>query len=73
LTKKSFVKIILPVETNIVIFELNDSITAPALVEKLKQQDILSYAISPTRVRLVVHLDITQQMVEKTIDTINKL
>ena len=73
LPKKSFVKMVLPVETNIIIFELNDSITASTFVEKLRQQDILSYAISPTRVRLVVHLDIKEQMVEKTIDTINKL
>jgi threonine aldolase len=73
LQKKSFVKMVLPVETNIIIFELDESIAASALVEKLKQQNILGYAISPNRVRLVVHLDITEPMVENTIETINKL
>ena len=54
---------VLPVETNIIIFELNEGITAPALVSKLKEQGILGYAIAPNRVRFVVHLDITQEMV----------
>lgn len=73
LKKKNFVKMIMPVETNIIIFELDDSITAPALVAKLKEQDVLGYAISPVRVRLVVHLDITKQMIDQTIQVINNL
>jgi len=64
--RKEFVKMVLPVETNIIIFELKDDITASALVAKLKDQNILGYAISPNRVRLVVHLDITKEMVKKT-------
>ena len=71
--KKSFVKQMLPVETNIVIFELNDSMTAPALVAKLKEYNILGYAIAPNRVRLVTHLDISSSMVSETIDTFAKL
>ncbi|MGB3008183.1 MAG: GntG family PLP-dependent aldolase [Chitinophagaceae bacterium] len=70
---KDFVKLLLPVETNIIIFELKDGLTAPELVEKLKQYDILGYAISSNRVRLVVHLDINNSMVEKTIKTITQL
>jgi len=72
ITKKDFVKMVLPVETNIIIFELKDFITAPALVSKLKDQDILGYAIAPNRVRLVMHLDITEEMVEKTINIFTK-
>jgi threonine aldolase len=71
--KKDFVKMLLPVETNIIIFELNDSMTAPALVAKLKEHNIIGYAIAPNRVRLVVHLDITKEMVKKTIETISIL
>ena len=70
---RQFVKMVLPVETNIIIFELTDDITAPQLVAKLKEQDILGYAIAPNRVRLVVHLDITPEMVNKTIETFNQL
>jgi threonine aldolase len=63
----------LPVETNIIIFELNEPISAPALVSKLKDHEILGYAISPNRVRLVVHLDISKEMVEKTVATFKAL
>ena len=73
LEKKNFVKMVLPVETNIIIFELDDSITAPALVAKLKETNILGYAITPKRVRLVLHLDVTEEMVGKTIDVVNGL
>src|SRR6185369_14481211 len=55
LKQKKFIKMVLPVETNIIIFELNDSITAPALVAKMKEKDILGYDIAQNRVRLVVH------------------
>lgn len=70
---KSFVKMVLPVETNIIIFELADGMTAPELVNKLKEHGILGYAISPDRVRLVMHLDITKEMVAETIQVFNQL
>jgi threonine aldolase len=73
IAQKKFTKFVLPVETNIIIFELNDGITAPELVSKLKEQHILGYAISPNRVRLVIHLDITKEMVHQTIQTFNLL
>lgn len=73
LSKKKFVKSILPVETNIIIFELNEGLTAPALVAKMKEQGMLGYAIATDRIRLVVHLDITKEKVEKTISIINQL
>lgn len=71
--KKEFVKFVMPVETNIIIFELYDSISAPALVAKLKEKDILGYAIAANRVRLVLHLDISEEMVNRTIEAFNQL
>ncbi|TMI80732.1 MAG: threonine aldolase, partial [Bacteroidetes bacterium] len=73
LCKRNFVKMVLPVETNIIIFELDDTITAPVLVLRLKEKDILGYAISQNRVRLVLHMDVTEKMVNKTIETIKEL
>lgn len=71
IAKSPVAKIVLPIETNIIIFETADS-TAQSLVEKLKEQQILCYAISPNRVRFVVHLDITVEMVNNTIEIIKK-
>jgi threonine aldolase len=64
---------IFPVETNIIIFEVKGRMTSKDFVEKMKQQDILMFAISPTHVRMVVHLDITPAKVSQTIKTINEL
>ncbi|MCB9055950.1 MAG: aminotransferase class I/II-fold pyridoxal phosphate-dependent enzyme [Chitinophagales bacterium] len=71
--KKNFVKFVLPVETNIIIFELNDGVTGQQLADKLKEKDILVYAIARNRVRIVVHLDISKEMTERTIQIIDQL
>jgi threonine aldolase len=73
ISKKDFVQLVLPVETNIIIFELKDGMTAPTLVNKLKEKEILCYAIAPDRVRLVLHLDITREMADKTIEILSKI
>jgi threonine aldolase len=73
LAKKDFVGTVLPVETNIIIFSLTDRFTPQTLVAKLKEQGIYWYAISPTQVRIVVHLDITPEMIQKTIEAIEAL
>lgn len=68
-----FVKKVLPVETNIVIFELQDGLSAPTLVGAMKERGILAYAIAPNRVRLVTHLDITSTMIDKTVTALKSL
>ncbi|GAB3425827.1 low-specificity L-threonine aldolase [Niabella aquatica] len=72
LQQSSFTAHVLPVETNIIIFETK-AITAKELVEKLKERNILGYAITSNRVRLVLHLDITKEKMERTIEVLNKL
>lgn len=73
LAKREFVETVLPVETNIVIFSVKDRFTPQSLVAKLKEHNIWWYAISPTQVRIVTHLDVTPEMIEKTIGIINGL
>lgn len=62
LEKKSWVKKVLPVETNIVIFETED---ATATSEMLAQKGIRCSPFSPTLVRIVTHLDFTDEMMDK--------
>ena len=73
IAKTSMAKSVFPVETNIIIFETVDSTTAVTVVEKLKQKGILGSITAPDRVRLVVHLDITKEMVNKTIEIIKAI
>ena len=73
LKSKDFVGSFLPVETNILIFEVKGRFTPVALVKKLHESNIRVMAISPYQVRMVLHLDVTPEHVEKTIETIESL
>ena len=74
LTKKDFVGKIMPVETNIVIFEVTgSSYTAKSLCEKLAKYEILCLSISSTQVRMVTHLDFTKEMLKSLIEVIEAL
>ena len=73
LDKKDFVKNILPVESNIVIFEVDGRFTARQLAETLARHNIRVIDISATQVRMVLHLDVTAAMVQQTIEVIDQL
>ena len=73
LSKKDFTGAILPVETNILIFEVKGKFTPELFAERLRKEDIKVTPISKTQVRIVVHLDITEEMVKKTIKVIENL
>jgi threonine aldolase len=73
LLRKDFVGHMLPVETNIIIFEIKGRHTAKSFVVALHTQDILCLPISPTQVRMVTHLDVSEDMIAKTLEVIDKL
>lgn len=73
LKEKDFTGEILPVETNIIIFEVKSRFTAPDLVTILQRSNILAIAISPTQIRLVVHLDITPAKIQDTLNVLKAL
>lgn len=70
LLEKSFVGHMLPVETNILIFEVTGDWTPQLFADYLKKEGILVMAISPTQVRIVTHLDVTADMIATTCDII---
>jgi threonine aldolase len=73
LLKKDFTDSILPVETNIIICSIRPPIPAEEIVGKLQKEKILLFAISPTQIRMVLHLGITPQIVQHIIKVINSL
>ena len=73
LLKKDFVKEIFEVETNIVIAHIEGKYNATELAAVLKEKNILVIAMTPALIRFVVHLDITNEMLASTIETIEKL
>ncbi len=73
LALKDFVGKILPVDSNIIIFEVVERYTAAELCSHLAKADILCLPISKTQVRMVTHLDVTPEMVQKLIAFIDGL
>jgi threonine aldolase len=68
-----FVKGLMPVDTNIIIFELNEHKDADHLVEELKHKGILCGTFGKQMIRLVTHLDVTTDQTQQTIDIFKKM
>ena len=73
LLKKPFTGKMMPVETNIIIFEVIGVYTAKSLGEEFAKHDISVMAISASQIRMVLHLDVTEEMVRETIAVIEIL
>lgn len=73
LSTLSFVESVIPVDTNIVIFNLTDKYTAVSFEEILKPFDIKLAAFGKQTIRFVTHLDFTDDMLTKVIEVLRKL
>lgn len=71
--KLPYVTGLLPVDTNIVIFELDKKVLAVDLVARLKEQGILAVPFGKHEVRLVTHLDISDDMVDYFAQAVSKM
>ena len=72
LTDLSFVKSVMPVDTNIIIFELKGT-TPELFLPKLAHHNIKALAFGHTQIRLVTHLDFDDRMLDMTIEGFKKL
>ena len=63
--KLSFIESVLPVDTNIIIFNLNTKIKPEDFVQKLASQNIKAVGFGKQAIRFVTHLDFTDDMLTK--------
>jgi threonine aldolase len=62
------------VETNIVIFDIaNAGMTAVQVAEAMKKKGVLIHAFSKTQIRLVTHLDVTAEDIEKALKAFERV
>lgn len=59
----NYIESVIPVETNILIFKLKESVDPAHFVSYLKMNDINSSAFGKRSIRFVTHLDITDEMI----------
>ncbi|MFN8230134.1 MAG: hypothetical protein U0V03_04345 [Bacteroidia bacterium] len=71
---KNYVNEVLNVYTNIVIFKLNPNIiTGEMFEQKLAKQNIKIAAFGKNTIRMVTHLDYTNQMHDKVLTILNSI
>ena len=69
----ALIKTVEPIETNIVIFELNADVNEKTFIQKLKDENIHIIGMGTNKLRIVTHLDYTDAMHEKVLKTLRNL
>jgi threonine aldolase len=67
LSKAAYVENVLPVDTNIIIFNLNDKLSPEKFVKQLAEKGIKAVGFGKQAIRFVTHLDFTDEMLEETV------
>ena len=73
LASSSLIKKVEPVETNIVIFELQNFVNENGFLTRLEEQNIKIIGMGSNKLRMVTHLDYTDAMHENFLDVISNL
>jgi len=73
LSTLSIIKKVEAIETNIVIFELNDDVDEADFLNKLKEKNIHIIGMGSHKLRMVTHLDYTDQMHDKLLSELNSI
>ena len=69
-----FTKKVEPIETNIIIFEINqDYLSEQDFIEKLLEKDIYLIGMGSSKLRIVTHMDYTDQMHDTLLKTLKTL
>jgi threonine aldolase len=67
-----FVSNVAPIETNIIIFTLSETMPTEQFLSLLKDAGILAISFGPQKIRMVTHLDISDQMIEELAVAVKK-
>ncbi len=73
LKELSFIKTVEPVETNIIIFELNEDVNEITFVQKLIDDNIKIIGMGGGKLRMVTHLDYTDDMHNRLLDVLKSI
>ena len=73
LESSEFIDKVEPIETNIIIFYVNDNVSETDFVNALKTKGILIISMGNGKLRMVTHLDFTNQMLKVVIKELKNL
>lgn len=72
LSSLDYVGHIRPVQTNIVIFDLNTPLTPAVFLEYLSKHGVKASAFGPQTIRFVTHLDVTTAMIDQVVELLQQ-
>lgn len=72
LGKTSWVKSMMPVDTNIIIFEIAPGLNTKQVLSGLSARGLQAVAFGPMQIRMVTHLDITDDHLQTAVDAIRQ-
>ncbi|REE81645.1 L-threonine aldolase [Lutibacter oceani] len=67
------IKSVEPIETNIIIFNVIDSINEQDFISRLNDASILLISMGQGKLRMVTHLDFTEEMLESVVHTLEHI
>ncbi len=73
LSRLSIIKKVEPIETNIVIFELNDDVDEAQFLNTLTEKNIHIIGMGSNKLRMVTHLDYTDQMHDQLLQELKSI
>ncbi|HTL81007.1 MAG TPA: GntG family PLP-dependent aldolase [Bacteroidia bacterium] len=73
LSSLPFVTNVLPVDTNIIIFSLDEKMPSETFVKKLAEKNIKAVGFGKQTIRFVTHLDFTDEMLDQTVKALKEL
>ena len=68
-----FVASVMPVETNILLFDVAPHLNAHTIAASLRKKGLLCNTTGPKTIRFVLHLDISAEMIDSAIDILSHL
>jgi len=73
LSAMNFIEEVMPVQTNIIIFSLNEKYSQDEFLRLLNEKGLWAVGFGPQKIRMVTHLDYTDKMLSRTIDILKGL
>jgi threonine aldolase len=68
-----YVKELMPIDTNIIIFSLAEGLTTEGILYNLKEKRILALPFGPNEIRMITHLDFNEDMLGMTLEVLQNL
>ncbi len=73
LSEQPYVDTVFPAETNIIVFKLVQSLLDKDFINYLKDKNIHCSVFGPQTIRMVTHLDFTDEMLDTTVSVLRRL